>query len=186
MSIRLADILTLPITTTIRREAERVTRLKGNYIHDTFEIRTLPERIRRSYEGDMAKLAIIGWLEDNGKEVLDWDTARNGDWTTSNKPYDILVSDKNIEIRSSKEIGKSLGFILRNRNIIQPTYANILDVTIQAYWNDEEYENVHVFAWNNRDDFLNAPVRNIRGQTFHMMPFTANEAQPMNDLLNYL
>ena len=188
MPVTSSDIITLPITNTIRTEARRVALLKYPNFGDTFELRNPPQRLRKIYIGDMAKLATKIWLESNGKRVTNWDDVRTDNWLSNDKPYDLLVDNKKIEMRSSIETA-SIAYLLRSRNIIQPAYAAINDITIQAYWNKDDYDEVKLIAWVKKRHLENAPVvrmASLNNQDFYLLPFSDTHAKTMNQLLTYL
>jgi hypothetical protein len=190
MPVTINDVLILNVLTQDKRNAHRLSMRKFQHISDTFErFRTPPQRFIRSKQGDIAKLTVKRYLENQGLPVTDWDTIRTN-WRTSRKPYDLLVNDHNIEVRSSISKYLTIQEVINEEHIIHPPRVNFKEVNLQVFFPDTNCNTLWVFGWalgsniSNRRYFtyrhLGYPV------PFHMMPFSDTNARTMNQLLTYL
>lgn len=187
MSISISDIIVFEITNEIKDEARNASLKKFPNINDTFVVRDSKTKYQTSFEGDMAKLAVKKWLESNGEVVIDWDNERNDNFKKSDKPYDLSIGEKTIEIRSSKEFDKKIDFILKHRSIIQPKYATVFDITIQAYWLKSDFSSINIIAWAKKAELENEKyIKSFNNNEFYMMPFTDPNAYSLRELLSYI
>jgi len=191
MVVNSADVITRQIKPFFIGKAVVASLWKSGFMGDTFvRGRQQFEKYKRSLIGDLAKLAVKEWLEENGFTVTDYDDVRTG-WRSSRKPYDLQVNNHDIEVRSSIAGQPKLQWILRNENIIHPCNVRVKEVTIQAFFRDGSCDMVWLCGWALRRRLGNnryRQVRNIGGRLtdFYLMPFSDTNARPMSSLLSYL
>jgi hypothetical protein len=159
---------------------------------DTFiRNRTTFEKFQRSAIGDMAKLSIKSWLEENDFRVIDWDDVRTS-WRSQQKRFDLQVNNHNIEIRSSISKYATINDVLQNECIIHPFDVRVKEITIQAFFADSRCAELWICGWALQNDLSNRSLKQVRRvpggrlADFFMMPFSHRRAQTMASLLRFL
>jgi len=164
---------------------------KSSFMQDTFvRGREVFEKYQRSVIGDLAKLSVKNWLEEQGFGVTDWDDVRNS-WRSQRKDYDLQVNNHNIEIRSSISQYVNIRDVLRNEHIIHPCNVRVKEVTIQAFFANKNCDELWIVSWALKRHLENGNLRSPRRigprlVDFYLMPFTHRNARPMNALLRFL
>jgi len=192
MVVSIQDVIIRRIGPFIIGKAVMASFLKSMFIQDTFiRDRTRFDRYKSSYIGDLAKLAVKEWLEEQGFDVVDYDDVRTDNWRSQRKPYDLQVNNHNIEVRSSIASRPSLQWVINNEHIIHPCNVRVKEITIQAFFRDRSCSEVWLCAWTLRKYLENDRYKTIRyvgGRPvdFYMMPFNDAHAFPMRQLISYL
>lgn len=193
MSVRLRDVIVRNISPFEITKATVASLWKHSFVRDTFvRERTAFERFQRSVIGDMAKLSIKSWLEENGfrNRVIDWDDVRIS-WRSQRKDFDLQVNGHNIEVRSSISEYDNIRGVLRNENIIHPCNVRVKEITIQAFYADSRCQELWISGWALRRDLENPTLRGPlrlgpRLVDFYRMPFSNRRAHPMDAVLRHL
>ncbi|RLI20333.1 hypothetical protein DRO54_06500 [Candidatus Bathyarchaeota archaeon] len=192
MVVNQSDVITRPIKPFFIGKAVVASLWKSGFMGDTFvRGRRQFEKYKSSFMGDLAKLALKEWLEEQGFEVIDYDDVRSS-WRSSRKPYDLQVNNHNIEVKSSVAQRPNLQWILQNEHIIHPCNVTVKEITVQTFFKDASCEMVWLCGWALRSDLEQPRYRQPRRvpggrlTDFYLMPFSDPNAKPMNDLLSYL
>lgn len=191
MSVRPSSIVRRDISPFEISKAIMAVMWKGDYLGGTFvRQRTTFERYQRSVIGDMAKLSVKSWLEENGLEVIDWDDVRTS-WRSQRKQFDLQVNGHNIEVRSSISNYRTIRETIRNENIIHPCNVRAKEITIQTFFANKRCSELLICGWTRQrhleNSNLRSPVRvGPRLVDFYFMPFSHRNARPMTSLANSL
>jgi hypothetical protein len=191
MVVKSKDVITWQIKPFFIGKAVVASLWKSGFIGDTFvRGRKQFDKYKSSFIGDLAKLAVKEWLEENGYKTIDYDDERTG-WKSSRKPYDLHVNNHSIEVRSSIARKANLNWVLQNEHIIHPCDVKVKEITIQVFFKDEGCDEVWLCGWAFKNNLENRKYRKVkkigrRYASFYMMPFSDVNARPLNDLLNYL
>jgi len=152
MTVKANDIVSGSVEAFEIAKAVAASFQKHFFIKDTFVRGRDPfGRYQTSVIGDMAKLLVKGWLEENGfeKKVIDWDDVRES-WKSQAKPYDLCVNKHHIEVRSSISKYKDIGKLLSRENIIHPTDVKLKEITVQVFWRDKRCSEAWLCGWAKR------------------------------------
>jgi hypothetical protein len=174
MVVNITDVVTRQIKPFFIGKAVVASLWKSGFMGDTFvRGRQQFEKYKSSLIGDMAKLAVKEWLEENGFTVI------------------LQVNNHDIEVRSSIASQSNLQWVLQNENIIHPCDVNVKQITIQAFFRDGSCDVVWLCGWALKRDLENDQYRQIRRvggrlTDFYLMPFSDVNARPMSGLLSYL
>lgn len=191
MSVKVRDVIERNIAPFEIAKATVSTIFKGPFIRDTFvRDRTTFGRSQRSIIGDMAKLSVKSWLEENGFEVTDWDDIRTS-WRSQRKTYDLQINNHNIEVRSSISQYDNVSSVLANEHIIHPYNVKVKEITIQAFFANNRCAELWICGWALKKDLSNNSLKgpvSIKGRLvdFFRLPFNCRQARTMNALLRYL
>ena len=191
MVVTLTDVIVREVKPFFVGKAVVASLWKSSFIGNTFvRNRTRFEKYKRSLIGDLAKLVVKDWLEENSFSVTDYDDVRTG-WASSRKPYDLQVNNHNIEVRSSVASQTNQNWVLHNENIIHPCNVNVKEVTVQVFFRDGKCDMAWLFGWALKTALENNQYRQPRRvgnrlTDFYLMPFSNHNARTMNDLLAYL
>jgi hypothetical protein len=191
MSVRVQDVLRHNIAPFEVAKAVTASLWKHSFVRDTFvRNRTAFERYQKSVIGDMAKLSIKSWLEENGFTVIDWDDVRTS-WRSQRKDFDIQVNNHKIEIRSSISQHDNIRSLLRNEHIIHPCNVRVKEITIQAFFADKRCGELWICGWVLQKHLNSQNNRQVitvgsRLVDFFMLSFNHTRARPMQSLLRYL
>ena len=164
---------------------------KSGFMGDTFvRGREQFQKYQRSFIGDMAKLAVKGWLIENGADVVDWDDVRTS-WRSQRKQFDLSVNGHSIEVRSSISQYASIRDTLHNESIIHPCNVSVKEITVQVFFKDFSCDEVWLFGWTLQNDLENDALRSPRRigprlVDFYLMPFDRREAHPIHGLIRHL
>jgi len=191
MPVNAIDVISRTVKPFEIAKAVAASFQKHFFIKDTFVRGRIPfRRYQSSVTGDMAKLLVKTWLEENGFTVIDWDDARTS-WRTQRKPYDLKVNEHEIEVRSSFSKYTSVQQLLAKEHIIHPCNVRVKEITVQVFWRDKQCTEAWLSGWARKTDLEDnslVGVRRVNGRLvdFYMMPFSHPNAMPVNQLPNHL
>jgi len=191
MSVRMNQVIRQSITPFEITKATVASLWKSGFMGDTFvRGRAQFEKFQRSVVGDLAKLSLKKWFEQNGLQVTDWDDVRNS-WRSHRKPYDLSVNGHSIEVRSSISQHRTIGETLRSESIIHPCNVRVKEITVQVFFGNPSCEEAWLCGWALRADLESRRFRSVRRVgprlvDFFLIPFNNRAARPMSRLVSHL
>lgn len=191
MTVRSRDVIVYKNSPFDICKATAASLWKSAFIRDTFvRDRETFEKYQRSVTGDLAKLCVKRWIEENGLECIDWDDVRTS-WKSQRKRFDLNVNDHDIEVRSSISSYPTIQEVLRNEHIIHPSNVRVKEITVQVFFKDSSCTEAWLCGWTLRnhleDDNLRSPRRIGRYLVdFYFMPFDHRNARKIRDLLAFI
>jgi len=191
MAVTSADVVIVHPPPFVVAKATIASLWKSAFIRDTFvRERRVFEKFQRSVVGDLAKLCVLLWLNEQGIDAQDWDDTRTS-WRSQRKSYDLQANGHMLEVRSSIAETPSLSHVLSNEHIIHPCNIRVKEVTIQVFFSSPACDTSWICGWVGQPDLETSARRQVRriGRRlvdFYMVPFGDVAARPMNDLLQYL
>lgn len=183
------DVICRTSTPFIIGKATIASLWKSGFMGDTFvRNRSTFEKYQHSFVGDLAKLIVKHWLEENDLEVTDYDDVREDNWKSSRKPFDLQVKKRSLEIKSSIAKKPDIGWVLKNENIIQPSKLKAKEITVQVFFRDSMCDIAWLFGWTLEKHLTQKNYKTIRyvGKRpvdFFLMPFDDPNVYPMMKLL---
>ncbi|MCI0130032.1 hypothetical protein [Vagococcus sp. CY53-2] len=159
MTVLSNDIVNIPVSNNVINRAAETSLKKLPYLYRGFiNSRTLKKRLENSFQGDVAKLALMENLESNGRNVSDdFDVVRTDNFMQPmNRAYHFIMDEIRIESNSSKLPPRITA--INDTNLLNmdikishsegrntfPLFVDY-DMAVQMYFEIEHTEEIFVF-----------------------------------------
>lgn len=174
------------------RDAYRISNKKINFTVNTWQKRTKLQILSDFWVGDLAKIVVKNYLQENGLLVTDYDSIRTDNFKLADQ-FDLKVNDLEIEIKSSIEkYSKDLTLIINKRRIIDNkhlSHENQSNIVIQVFFVPKDLNIAKKFetemanlAWNNENIKKIAKILELQFEIYIMGWTTRQELKNVNDI----